>query len=271
MSTIYKVDLAKIRQENLKEVFEVVEEHLHKLNIDFYLLGAIARDVWIAGIYELSPGRSTRDLDIAVFIENENSYKNLRDALIGTNRFLPLKENRYALIFDNRIELDLLPFGGLNLESLQFIDSVVLSSVNGLKEVNKYATAEVSINEIMFKVCTLPGLVLLKLIAYDDRPEMRGKDLDDIGNILLCYSAIMGEEVYKEENVDLLDLTNSFEIGILLMGRQLATILNQSEKLKERVLRILSKYELFIPVSKTFQDEGEKIDVLKHLLKGING
>ena len=38
MSNIYKVDLVKIRQENLKEVFKILEEQLHKLQIDFYLL-----------------------------------------------------------------------------------------------------------------------------------------------------------------------------------------------------------------------------------------
>lgn len=31
-----------------------------------------------------------------------------------------------------------------------------------------------------FKIATLPSIVLLKLIAFDDRPEKRSKDARDI-------------------------------------------------------------------------------------------
>jgi len=45
MSNIYKIDLIKIKQENLQEVFIFLEEQLSHLEIDFYLIGAIAKDM----------------------------------------------------------------------------------------------------------------------------------------------------------------------------------------------------------------------------------
>ena len=272
MGNTYKIDLAKIRQENLKDVFIILEERLRMLKIDFYLLGAIARDVWISGVYEQMPGRMTRDLDIAVLIDREESYKILRDELIQTGRFTPLRQNKYVLIFDGRIEIDLLPFGGLNLDSLHLADSLTLSSRNGLQEVNNFATEEVSLDEVPFKVCTLPGLVLLKLIAFDDRPEMRRKDLDDVGSILRRYSNIAGAEIYRDENLDLLDLDSSLKIGIQLMGRQIRSILIESEALKNRLISILSKYQFFLSEETTYssiRDQAEPIDALKYLLAGL--
>lgn len=44
MSNIYKIDLNKIRLENLKEVFNILEDHFSRLDVNFYLIGAVAKD-----------------------------------------------------------------------------------------------------------------------------------------------------------------------------------------------------------------------------------
>ena len=42
------MDLSSIKEGELKEVFDELEEAFAHLNIDFYLIGALARDIWYA-------------------------------------------------------------------------------------------------------------------------------------------------------------------------------------------------------------------------------
>jgi hypothetical protein len=40
------MNLSDIREGELKEVFDVLEEAFHDNQIDFYLIGALARNIW---------------------------------------------------------------------------------------------------------------------------------------------------------------------------------------------------------------------------------
>jgi len=52
MSNILKIPFDKIRDEGqFKEVFQALERGFTKFGIDFYLVGATARDVWMKGVH----------------------------------------------------------------------------------------------------------------------------------------------------------------------------------------------------------------------------
>jgi len=55
---------------NYKEIFEALERGFSKFRIDFYLVGAIARDVWMRGVYEKLPKRATSDIDFGIMIKD---------------------------------------------------------------------------------------------------------------------------------------------------------------------------------------------------------
>ncbi|MET3115348.1 putative nucleotidyltransferase [Pedobacter sp. CG_S7] len=270
MSNIYKIDLNKIRLENLKEVFSILEDHLSRLDVNFYLIGAVAKDMWMSGVHDVMLSRITNDLDLAVFVENENQYENLKTELINTGRFSALKSSRYTFLFDSRTQIDILPFGGLNIDGLNLSHSIALTAIpNGFAEVFKKGTAQLEIQGHVFAVSTLPGIVLLKLISYDDRPENRYKDLKDIANIVEHYDYMMGEVLFEEEYLDLLELDSRLTISAQLLGRQILPIISDSPMLVERVLRILDKYSLYLE-DKTFEKEVEiRIDVLKEIRTGF--
>ena len=60
-------------------------------------------------------------------------------------------------------------------------ESLSTIAINGYQEVYEVGTIDVNFeDETIFKVCTIPGIVLLKFISYDDRPEIRTKDIFDI-------------------------------------------------------------------------------------------
>jgi predicted nucleotidyltransferase len=60
-------------------------------------------------------------------------------------------------------------------------------NVEGFQEVFDSASEEIKTESQQFKVCTLAGIVILKLIAWDDRPEWRREDAGDIAEIIKNY------------------------------------------------------------------------------------
>lgn len=78
-------------------------------------------------------------------------------------------------------------FGAIEIEGKRIIDKEGFfhTNISGFKEVYEEATEQVNFEEeYNFKVFTLAGIVILKLIAYDDRPEMRSNDIRDIAAII---------------------------------------------------------------------------------------
>ena len=75
----YKINFEALRQEGLKPLFEALERGFKLLGIDFYLVGAIARDTWFAnkGIAPLG----TKDVDFAVYIPSKEDYEKMVAAL----------------------------------------------------------------------------------------------------------------------------------------------------------------------------------------------
>lgn len=57
---------------------------------------------------------------------------------------------------------------------------------------------EIAIDENLVKVPTLPGMIILKLVAWSDRPEDRGNDLYDILRIIENYFHYNYNEILEE-------------------------------------------------------------------------
>jgi predicted nucleotidyltransferase len=241
MSNTYKINFKQLRQENLKDVFDSFERALSALNIDFYLIGALARDTWFAqkGIHALG----TKDIDWAVLVSNEKDFEELKSFLVRNEGFTESTSNEYVLFDKKGVQIDLLPFGAIEIEGNKFIDSegVVRTDISGFKEVYEEAVEDVTFeNRYKFKVSSLPGIVILKLIAFDDRPEARIKDVQDIGLILNHYFELESEHIYENYS-DLFEEESTLEIvGARALGRDMQIILNRNKLVKERVLSILS-------------------------------
>ncbi|WP_019991030.1 nucleotidyl transferase AbiEii/AbiGii toxin family protein [Rudanella lutea] len=241
---MHRITFEQLRQGNLGELFAVLESELVTLGVDFYLIGAIARDIWLTALHDIEPGRVTRDLDLAVLLANEEQYGHLRDRLIGTGRFIARRDNVYTLVFEDGRPVDLLPFGALSMEQSVSVAGQGLTTirVDGFQEVYEAGTESVEIDNQPFLVCTLAGIVLLKFIAYDDRPEHRSKDILDIGAILRHYFDITEDDIYENHN----DLFSDDEFDITLtaarvLGRQMAPIVALSNALHQRIDQIIDQ------------------------------
>jgi predicted nucleotidyltransferase len=114
MMSSYKVNYEHLRlTPDISEMLLALERGLGKFGIDYYLVGAVARDVWMSGINNIAPKRTTGDIDFAVLINDKGIYEALKEYLIRYESFHPSKENAFVLMWKDKTQVDLLPFGGI--------------------------------------------------------------------------------------------------------------------------------------------------------------
>ena len=230
----YVTDFNKIRQEkSILKILQALVRGFEKFEIDFYLIGAVAREVWMLGLKDITPRRATSDIDFGADIINMERFNDLKNYLINIEGFTASKSNDYVLFAQDGKQIDILPFGIMEKDGKV--------TVNGMKEVFTEAATDVTFEDkITFKVCTLPGIVLLKLVAWDDRPEIRRDDLTDIADILNHFFKIYEEMIWEHHN-DLFGEDKDLEsISARVLGREMGKILKKNQDLKERILGILT-------------------------------
>lgn len=241
---MYNVSLTEFHRQRFKPIFEQVEQACQQTGIDFYLVGAVARDIAMA-IHGLESSRVTRDLDLAVLVPDEADYQRLKDTLLAQGNFAEVRNMPFTLKYAGQTDVDLLPFGGLEINNSLLLnrgEGVARLAVTGFAEVYDFGTKLVTLDDqFTFRVCGLPGMVLLKLIAYDDRPEHRLKDLTDVSFILKNYLDIAEEDLYDHHH-DLLEISTSLELtAARVLGRHISPLLVTSSPLRERLTNILDQ------------------------------
>lgn len=222
-----------------------MEPILSAFGVDYYLVGAVARDIQLGADAEST--RKTQDVDIAVLINDENRYYELKEALIATGKFDSHPNEAIKLYFKKAIEVDLLPFGEIESAEREIRLSkpkLFVLKMPGLREAFPSIERIAIADGFMLNVCSIEGLILLKLIANDDRPN-RTKDIDDIEHLIAVYFGLNDEEVYTDyfDVMDLYDTGNRDYlklIGARIIGRKMNALLHASD-LKDRVIDILKR------------------------------
>jgi predicted nucleotidyltransferase len=234
-----------LQQSELREVFDAVEEAFSRLGIDYYVIGALARDIWYSKENKLS--RATRDADFAILVGTEAQFEEVKEYLKNKKDFQDSKGNLYVLFSPNGYQVDILPFGAIEIDEKVQIRGTGLTSisVNAFSEVYNSGTADVQLDTgHHFKVASLSSIVLLKLIAYDDRPEQRAKDGRDVGSIIEHYFELQAEHIY-EHHSDLFTETEKNielqEIAAITIGREIKATIGENSALLQRVKTILER------------------------------
>lgn len=260
----------------LKDIIHDVQKASARIGVDFFGVGALARNVWYVSNNENS--RGTKDVDFGVYVANAKIYNQLKKILINEFSYNNISTNAFCLMSPYGIPLDLLPFGEIEKSGKVMIEGKGLVSINldGFSETYANGLVITEIENDTIKVCSIPSVVLLKLIAYDDRPAYRLNDPIDIDSIIKHYPDIETEMIWGEYN-HLYDGNLSHEaIGIKVLGYELSKIIFQNKKLTNRILNILDKAITLKSslAEKMIQDSEietveSKIENLKILREGI--
>ena len=228
-----KIDKATVSALNL------IHKISSSLNIPFFVVGATARDILLDVSYGIGTKRATLDVDIAVFIENWDQFKRLKEALTGVTDFTPTKDIQ-RLLFRKRLPVDIVPFGGVADEGGDLIewppDGGIKMSVTGFRECFQHAV-EVKISDkpkLSVNVVSLAGLAILKLISWDENSARRQRDAPDLLFILQNYLDAGNLERLFEEAPDIVDSSDyNYEAGSArLLGRDISAIAFKTTKVK---------------------------------------
>ncbi|MFT5251031.1 MAG: putative nucleotidyltransferase [bacterium] len=223
---------------HFKEVFDIIDGALQEHNIPYYLIGAtaIALELLKDGI---KPSRGTKDIDFAIMISSLHQYDNLGDTLV-TKGFNRVKAPWTFYSEEYNVAIDILPFGEIEeQDTIQFNKRYSDLHVLGMKEVLE-ETEEVIIDKKIVNIPPLPGMIVLKLVAWSYRPEERENDLADILRIIEHYFDLNFDEIMEFHN----DIFSDEEfdetlISAEVLGRKSREILQKYKELELRILNVL--------------------------------
>lgn len=229
--------LAKHIYLKVKETFDCIDEIMNSQNIPYYLIGAnaIALELLKVGI---KPTRGTRDIDFAVMISKMIEYETISEDLIKKG-YKRVKESYRFYSEKRNIVVDILPFGQIEQQySESLIDRKIDLHLLGFKEVLE-ESEQVYIEEKFANIPPLPGMVVLKLIAWNDIPENRENDLADILKISEKYYEVNFNEII-EHHYDTFPENDIIEfdqllVGAEVIGRKVKLFLDKSKELSERI------------------------------------
>jgi predicted nucleotidyltransferase len=225
-----------------------MEAILGGFEVDFYVVGAAARDYHLSAKKETAALRKTNDIDLAIMLNDAGQFNQIKDALIESGNFTADPSEHIKLYYKKGLEVDLIPFGKIeSANGFIFLQPPNMFTLNmpGFKEIYPFVE-EVSFDDgLSVKICTVEGIVILKLIAYRDRPS-RTKDIADIEHIIAVYFELSEENIYEEhfdvmniysvENSDYLQL-----VSARVIGRKMQVILKESEDLRILIKSVLEK------------------------------
>jgi predicted nucleotidyltransferase len=229
-----------ITNEQVNEVIKLLNQAFNEFGVDFYLIGARARDYWLDA-NNIPNVRGTFDIDFAVLVADMENFEDLKIHLSKSYNFKLLKIPHRIIYEPYDILIDLIPFGGIEKAGyVSFNDKFDTKfSIIGFKEV--YENISMSeISDTSINIATLPGICILKLIAWSDRKSEREKDILDINSIIQHYFDIESEAIYNE-HLDLFDIENfqKTNAGARLLGRQMKKIIGENQLLFDRITHIL--------------------------------
>ena len=224
-----------------KEVFDAIDEVMIKLNVPYYLIGAsaVALELLKEGI---KPNRGTKDIDFAIMIASIKEYEAIVEELAnyGFNKV----EAPWTLYNEKfNVVIDLLPFGEIEENfTINFDKRHTDLHMLGFKEVLQNPET-VQIEDKSVKIPSLAGMVILKLIAWSDRPEERDNDLYDILRIIEHYFDLNFDEIVEHHNDTFPeeDDLDQLKIAARVLGRNASTFLNVSEVINNRILKTINE------------------------------
>jgi len=240
-----------ILNDDVKEMLIALETVFRKCGVDFYVVGAVARDIQLSVNADFMPRRKTKDVDIAIMIADEEQFYDVKKELLATGDFTAHETEAIKLFYKQKIELDLLPFGDIENEYREtriHKPRLFIMDMPGFTEAFPAADEIQFIEGARLKVCSLEGLILLKLIAYGDKPQ-RTKDLDDIDHIISVYFELNDSLIYEDYLVlmDQYDTDHPAYLQLIsarIIGIKIKNLLTSSIPLRQKVLETIEKRPL---------------------------
>ncbi|MFT5275646.1 MAG: putative nucleotidyltransferase [Saprospiraceae bacterium] len=212
--------------ESYIECFQCVELAAKEAGTKYMLVGATARD-WLFQSAGIASERLTTDIDISLCADSWESFEKFKILLLNSNfETNPANQHRFTYTTQGygKVFLDIVPYRGINDPNDEISwppDGTAKMNVLGFQEAGESGLELSTQTGLSIPVVSVPGLCLLKLIAWLDRPrDIRTKDAQDIKFILGNYESLDGvrEAAFDEGFVERysfdLDLACAAKLGM---------------------------------------------------------
>lgn len=217
----------------------------HPLGIDYFLLGAAARDLMLRYAHNIDPSRLTMDVDFAVSVPDWRAFESLRSALLAAGEFIDRPGSTLHRLrhITTGLPLDIVPFGGVEHADRTISwppDHHTVFDCFGAKEAFEASISVQLPHNATLRVASIPALALLKITAWEDRKRSHpGRDAGDLLLYTRTYLDCGNVERAADEHSDLFSAEDfDYErAGAQLLGRDIANLLDKQSI--EHVLSIL--------------------------------
>lgn len=241
----YNISSDKIEHPLLKPLLEELIPFFEQQGVRFFVIGATARDI-ILEINGEKSGRSTKDIDIAITIENWEEFENISEELIKLPSFTKDLKQQQRFLYLGNFQLDIVPFGNIMSENDKIYwppDQSFAMNVLGFKEVQNETISITLDDKIEFKVVNLIGIFLLKIVAWRDRNHKGNKDADDLVFIMKNYLNIHQERAVDNYFEEVYQIENYTELkaGASLIGIDLKELVKDNPKLLDFLINTLNE------------------------------
>ena len=186
------------------ELFEVITSAADAMGLQFFVVGATARDMILKYGYNIQTTRATIDIDLGVKVANWGQYKRLKQGLIDTANFEQDRQEQ-RVKYKNILLIDIIPFGEITEPEYRFNwpteDGIEMNTLGFIESYEDALLIRLRPTPVLdVKFASLAGLVIMKIIAWNDNPA-RVRDAKDFSLILHNYlNAGNDERIFKEEN-----------------------------------------------------------------------
>lgn len=214
--------------------------------VNFFLMGATARDVMLHHAHGISPTRRTEDVDFAVMVRDWESFAALRAALVTHGDFSerPGPATHRLRHTQTGLPLDIVPFGGVERADRTIAwppDQSTVFDCFGASEAFAASIPVTLPKGVSFQVASIPALALLKIIAWQDRKFTQpGRDAGDLLLYLNHYMDCgnLGRAARDHGDLFTADAYDHAAAGARLLGRDITSLLDANAT--RHVLEILS-------------------------------
>ena len=242
----YHISSEQLHNPILKELLGRLKSYFDSIQLDFFVIGATARDITLSAIHHLDIKRATRDLDIAIAIPDWRQFERISSDLTDMDGFHKSSKQKQLFWYKKDFKLDIVPFGEIAKADNNIYwppDEEFSMSVIGFTEIVKDVISVIIDDEIVIYVASLPGIFVLKLAAFDDRGNEENKHADDIAFIIANYLDINIDRAVQEYYSDLYEIENftPFISGAILLGKDTSKILSENPDVLNHFIDILQK------------------------------
>ncbi|ROT96188.1 hypothetical protein EB809_17365 [Marinobacter sp. R17] len=186
-----------------RRTYEAIARVASERQVPFIIVGASARDLVMHHGYKARIQRATRDIDLAVQVEDWEAFEAIKSSLMAEG--YRQTKITHRLVDDCNIPLDIIPFGPLESASarIEWPGDPSEMHVMGFKEALEHADHVIVDSQPPFElsVASPVGLAILKLVAWSERePRVRRKDAADFIYLLDNYDKIpaIADRLYGE-------------------------------------------------------------------------